>query len=229
MLKDLDRSIQKSTIQNRMTSSLVSPISIPTTTERPPLILGIMASGSGSNFEAVAEAIDRGNLNAKIAVLIHNKPEIKAIDRAQSRGIPTVFIDRHAYPTRAELDGAIVKTLQTYEVECVVMAGWMLVITQVLLDAYPDRVVNIHPSLLPSFRGIRAIEQALAAGVKITGCTVHLVSLEVDAGPILVQAAVPVLPDDTAATLHARVQIQEHQILPQAIEILARQPSRSIN
>jgi phosphoribosylglycinamide formyltransferase-1 len=186
-----------------------------------------MASGSGSNFEAVAAAIEGGNLNARIAVLIHNKPNIKAIDRAQNRGIPTVFLDRREYANREELDGAIVKTLQAHQVECVVMAGWMLVITQVLLDAYPDRVINIHPSLLPSFRGIRAIEQALAAGVKITGCTVHLVSLEVDAGPILVQAAVPVLPDDTADTLHARIQIQEHQILPQAIEILSQQIGKS--
>jgi phosphoribosylglycinamide formyltransferase 1 len=206
-----------------MTPSIISPVSIPPTTDRLPLILGVMASGSGSNFEAVADAIDRGNLNARIAVLIHNKPDIKAIERAQSRGIPTVFLDRREYASREELDGAIVKTMQAHRVECVVMAGWMLVITQVLLDAYPDRVINIHPSLLPSFRGIRAIEQALAAGVKITGCTVHLVSLEVDAGPILVQAAVPVLPDDTAETLHARVQIQEHQILPQAIEILSQQ------
>jgi phosphoribosylglycinamide formyltransferase 1 len=98
----------------------------------------------------------------------------------------------------------------------------MRVITQVLIDAFPDRVINIHPSLLPSFPGIHAIEQALVAKVKITGCTVHLVSLEVDAGPILVQAAVPVLPDDTAASLHARVQVQEHTILPQAIAMLVR-------
>ena len=117
---------------------------------------------------------------------------------------------------------SIVATLQAHQVECVVMAGWMRVITQVLIDAFVDRVINIHPSLLPSFPGIRSIEQALAAKVKITGCTVHLVSLEVDSGPILVQSAVPVLPEDTAATLHARVQIQEHIILPQAIDLLAQ-------
>lgn len=204
------------------TYSLISPA--PTTNMQPgsPLILGIMASGSGSNFEAVARAIENGDLHAKIAVLIHNKPDIQAIDRAQKRGIPTVFLDHRNYATRAELDRAIVATFQTYQVECVVMAGWMRVITQVLIDAFPDRLINIHPSLLPSFPGIHAIEQALAAKVKITGCTVHLVSLEVDAGPILVQAAVPVLPNDTSETLHARVQIQEHLILPQAIELLAQ-------
>jgi phosphoribosylglycinamide formyltransferase 1 len=204
-------------------SSLISPASVSADFHSPPLVLGIMASGSGSNFEAVADAIESGNLNAKIAVLIHNKPEIKAIDRAQQRGIPAVLLDHRDYPTRAQLDRAIVATFQAHQVECVVMAGWMRVITQVLIDAFPDRVINIHPSLLPSFPGIHAIEQALAAKVKITGCTVHLVSLEVDAGPIIVQSAIPVFPDDTAQTLHARVQIQEHLILPQAIELLHQQ------
>jgi phosphoribosylglycinamide formyltransferase 1 len=204
------------------TPSPISPTPTTTITTYPPSILGVMASGSGSNFEAVARSIESGNLNAKIAVLIHNKPGIKAIDRAQQYGIPTVLLDHREYATRAELDRAIVKTLQSHQVECVVMAGWMRVITQVLIDAFPDRVINIHPSLLPSFPGIHAIEQALAAKVKITGCTVHLVSLEVDAGPILIQAAVPVLPDDTAATLHARIQLQEHIILPQAIAMLAQ-------
>ncbi len=205
------------------TPSLISPPPITTLTARTPLILGMMASGSGSNFEAVACAIESGQLNAKIAVLVHNKPEIKAIERAQSRGIPTVFLDHRLYDSRAELDRAIVNVFQEHQVECVVMAGWMRVITQVLIDAFPNRLINIHPSLLPSFPGIKAIEQALAAGVKITGCTVHLVSLEVDSGPILAQAAVPILADDTAATLHARVQIQEHQILPQAIATIANE------
>ncbi len=203
------------------TPSLISPTPTLSNKDRPPLILGVMASGSGSNFEAVARSIECGSLNAKIAVLIHNKAGIKAIDRAQQRGIPTVFLDHRNYPTREELDRSIVATFQAHQVECVVMAGWMRVITQVLIDAFVDRVINIHPSLLPSFPGIHSIDQALAARVKITGCTVHLVSLEVDSGPILVQSAVPVLPDDTAETLHARVQIQEHFILPQAIDLLA--------
>jgi phosphoribosylglycinamide formyltransferase 1 len=203
--------------------SLISPPPSTAPMARPPLILGIMASGSGSNFEAVAQAIESGHLDAKIAVLVHNQPQIKAIERAQSRGIPTVFLDHRAYPSRAELDRAIVSTFKAHQVECVVMAGWMRVITQVLIDAFPNRLINIHPSLLPSFPGIKAIEQALAAGVKITGCTVHLVSLEVDSGPILVQAAVPILADDSAETLHARVQAQEHQILPQAIAAIANE------
>lgn len=208
------------------THSLIAPIpTTQTAIDRPPLILGIMASGSGSNFAAVAQSIASGKLHAKIAVLIHNKSDIQAIDRARDLDIPTVFLDHREYPTRAALDRAIVSTFRAYQVECVVMAGWMRTITQVLIDAFPERLINIHPSLLPSFRGLHAIEQALSAKVKITGCTVHLVSLEVDAGTILVQAAVPVLPDDTATTLHARVQIQEHLILPQAIDILARSRS----
>lgn len=206
--------------------SLVSPapsIHPPSqSTQSQPTILGVMASGSGSNFEALARAIDAGELQAQIAVLIYNNPGIKAVERAEKWGIPTVLLNHRDYHSREELDRAIVSTFQAYQVDCVVMAGWMRVITQVLIDAFPQRVVNIHPSLLPSFPGIRSIEQALAAGVKITGCTVHLVSLEVDSGPILVQAAVPVLPDDTPATLHARIQTQEHRILPQAVSLLTR-------
>lgn len=188
-----------------------------------PLKLGIMASGSGSNFEAVAQAIKDGQLNAQIQVLIYNNPGIKAVERAKHWDVPAVLLNHRDYKQREELDAAIVEMLQHYEVEWVIMAGWMRIVTPVLINAFPDRIINIHPSLLPSFKGIRAVEQALAAGVKITGCTVHLVSLEVDSGLILIQAAVPVLPDDTPETLHARIQVQEHQILPQGIRLAARQ------
>jgi phosphoribosylglycinamide formyltransferase 1 len=198
---------------------LVAP-SLPITPDRSSgLRLGIMASGSGSNFAAVAEAIDAGQLQAKIAVLIYNNPGIKALEYAAKYQIPTVFHD-HRGVDRSALDAAIVQTMQEYQVNCVVMAGWMRVVTPVLIDAFPDRIINIHPSLLPSFPGIKAIEQALAAKVKISGCTVHLVRPVVDSGPILIQAAVPVLPDDTAEALHARIQIQEHRILPAALKLL---------
>jgi phosphoribosylglycinamide formyltransferase 1 len=202
------------------TLSLVSPT--PIATDHSPLTLGIMASGSGSNFEAVAAAIDNGSLNARIAILIYSKPGIGAVEKALVRGIPAILLDAKLYPDREELDREIVKTMQAYQVNCIVMAGWMRVVTQILIDAFPDRLINIHPSLLPSFPGIRAIEQALVAGVKISGCTVHLVSLAVDSGPIIVQAAVPVFPDDTPNTLHLRIQVQEHKILPQAIEIISQ-------
>jgi phosphoribosylglycinamide formyltransferase 1 len=198
---------------------LVAP-SLPIVSDHPSgLRLGIMASGSGSNFAAVAEAIAAGQLQAKIAVLIHNNTGIKALEYAAKYQIPTVFHD-HRGVERRTLDAAIVQTLQECQVNCVVMAGWMRVVTPVLIDAFPDRIINIHPSLLPSFPGIKAIEQALAAKVKISGCTVHLVHPVVDSGPILIQAAVPVLPDDTVETLHARIQIQEHRILPAALKLL---------
>ncbi|MGD1922264.1 MAG: phosphoribosylglycinamide formyltransferase [Pleurocapsa sp.] len=186
-----------------------------------PLQLGIMASGSGTNFEAVAKAIANGELNAEIKVLIYNNPQAKVKERAEKYNIPSVLIDHRDYQQREDLDRKIVEVLKSYGVDWVIMAGWMRIITQVLLDGYPERVINIHPSLLPSFKGIRAIEQALAAKVKITGCTVHLVSLEVDSGAIIMQAAVPVLPNDDLDTLHQRIQIQEHNIFPKAIAIAA--------
>src|SRR4028118_2410666 len=186
-----------------------------------PLKLGILASGSGSNFEVIARAIQNQQLNAQIPVLIYNNPEAKAAARAEKYGIPSILLNHRDCKSREELDTKIVKHFQEYDVEWVVMAGWMRIVTKVLLDAFPDRVINIHPSLLPSFPGIRAVEQALAAKVKITGCTVHIARLEVDSGPILMQAAVPVLPEDTAETLHARIQVQEHKIMLGAIALIA--------
>ena len=192
-----------------------------------PLRLGIMASGNGSNFEAVANAIASQQLNAQIQVLIYNNPGIKAVARAEHWGVPSVLLNHRDYKRREDLDTAIVEMLRQYEVEWVIMAGWMRVVTPVLIDAFPDRIINIHPSLLPSFKGVRAIEQALEAGVKIAGCTVHLVRPEIDSGPILLQAAVPVLPDDTPETLHARIQVQEHRILRDAIALAAAQHANS--
>ncbi len=205
------------------TASLISPVIYPNLlSPGEPLRLGILASGNGSNFEAVAEAIASGKLNAKIQVLIYNNPEAKVAVRAANWDVPAVLLNHRNFQSREDLDREIVQTLQQYQVEWVVMAGWMRIVTSVLIDAFPNQIINIHPSLLPSFKGVRAIEQALAAGVKIAGCTVHLVAPEVDSGMILLQAAVPVLADDTAETLHDRIQEQEHRILPQAIAIAAR-------
>lgn len=192
-----------------------------------PLKLGIMASGSGTNFEAIAAAIAEGELNATIQVLIYNNPAAKAKARADRWQIPAVLLNHREYQQREALDREIVQVLSDYQVDWVIMAGWMRIITPVLLQAFPNRVINIHPSLLPSFRGVRAIEQALAAGVKITGCTVHIATVDVDSGPILIQAAVPILDGDTPETLHARVQIQEHKILPQAIALAAKYYGKS--
>ncbi|WP_341735854.1 phosphoribosylglycinamide formyltransferase [Microcoleus sp. CAWBG640] len=188
-----------------------------------PLKLGILASGSGSNFEVIAQAIQNQQLNAQVQVLIYNNPGAIAAVRAEKYGIPSILLNHRDYKKRAELDTQIVKTFQKYDVQWVIMAGWMRIVTKVLLDAFPEKVINIHPSLLPSFPGINAVEQALAAKVKITGCTVHIAHLEVDSGPILMQAAVPVFPDDTAETLHARIQVQEHKIMVGAIALISHQ------
>ncbi|BAY21827.1 phosphoribosylglycinamide formyltransferase [Calothrix sp. NIES-2100] len=210
-------------ITDSATTSLISPnISSNQFTSTTPLKLGILASGNGSNFEAIAQAIEIGQLNAQIQVLIYNNPDAKAAIRAANRGVEAVLLNHRDYKNREKFDGQLVQSLQQYDVEWVILAGWMRLLTPVLIDAFPERIINIHPSLLPSFKGIHAVEQALAAGVKITGCTVHLVCLEVDSGPIIMQAAVPILADDTADTLHARIQLEEHRILPQAIALAAQ-------
>ena len=203
---------------------LISPDSI----AQPPLAgepvrLGVMASGSGSNFEAIAQAIESGELKAQIVVVIYNNPDAKVAERAARLGIPTQLLDHRTFERREALDEAIVGVLNAYDVSWVIMAGWMRRVTERLLSAFPHRVLNIHPSLLPSFPGIRAVDQALAAGVKIAGCTVHYVELIVDSGPIIAQAAVPVMAEDTVATLQARIQVQEHRLFPLAIAIALEQ------
>lgn len=207
-------------------ASLVSPT--PAVVPLPsPVKLGVLASGNGSNFEAIVQAIADRRLQAEIRVLIYNNPDAKAAERARHWQIPQVLLDHRRFADREALDAAIVQTLHQYQADWVIMAGWMRRVTAVLIDAFPDRVLNIHPSLLPSFPGVRAVEQAIEAGVKITGCTVHQVQLEVDSGPILMQAAVPVLPNDTPASLHQRIQQQEHRIFPAAIGLAAFQ--RAVN
>jgi phosphoribosylglycinamide formyltransferase-1 len=205
-----------------LTPSFISPaISLENLPLSKTLKLGVMASGSGSNFEALMAVINQGQLNAQVQVVIYNNPTAKVKERAEQWQVPAVLLDHRLFNSRELLDQAIVTTLKDYGVDWVIMAGWMRIVTPVLLTAFPQRVINIHPSLLPSFRGVRAVEQALAAGVKVTGCTVHYASAEVDSGPIIAQAVVPILPDDTSDSLHARIQVQEHQIFPRAIALAA--------
>ena len=180
-------------------------------------ILGVLASGSGSNLEAIANAIAKGQLQAQIAVVIYNESDAFAKQRAEKFGIPAILVNHRDYKSRKDLDRSIIELLNQHNVDLVIMAGWMRIVTQVLIDAFPERILNIHPSLLPSFKGIHAIEQAFNYGVKITGCTVHLLSLEVDSGKILKQAAVPLLANDTLEDLQKRIQVQEHIIYPLAI------------
>jgi phosphoribosylglycinamide formyltransferase-1 len=180
-----------------------------------------MASGNGSNFEALVQACSSGALPAEVVLLAVNNAGCGAQERAERLGVPWELHDHRLISSREELDRSLVASFKRLQVDLVVMAGWMRIVTQELIDAYPQRLLNIHPSLLPSFRGARAIEQALAAGVTLSGCTAHLVSLEVDTGPILVQAAVPVLPSDDAQSLARRIHQQEHRVLPLAVLIAA--------
>lgn len=206
-----------------MSDALISP-PLPDALPVPPqpLRLAVLASGTGSNLAAIADAIAQGTLKATIQVVIYNNPDAGVVHKAAPYGIPTVLLNHRDFDRREALDQAIIETMQAHNADWVIMAGWMRRVTAVLINAFPRRILNIHPSLLPSFPGVRAVEQALAAGTRLAGCTVHYVELVVDSGPIIMQAAVPVLPTDTPATLQARIQVQEHRIYPAAIAIAAQ-------
>jgi phosphoribosylglycinamide formyltransferase-1 len=184
-------------------------------------VIGVLVSGSGTNLQAVIDAVASGRLRAKIGVVISNVAAAKALERARNAGVEAVVIDHKAHPSREAFDAALVEVLRAHDVSCVVLAGFMRLITPVLLDAFPHRVVNIHPALLPSFPGVHAQAQALAYGVRVSGCTVHLVDAGMDTGPILAQAAVPVLDGDDEAALRDRILVKEHELLPTVLQWLA--------
>jgi len=191
--------------------------------ERGRFRLGVLVSGRGTNLQAILDAIQRGELNAEVALVVSNRPEAYALRRAAQRGVPTVVVERRAYPSRREQHMAIAEALRQAGVDLVVLAGFDQVLHPDFVKAFPMRIINIHPSLLPAFGGgLHAQADAWAYGVKVSGCTVHFVTEEVDAGPIILQAAVPVLDDDTPETLAARILEQEHRILPQAIALIAQ-------
>lgn len=181
--------------------------------------VAVLVSGSGTNLQALLDA--RADLGAEIVAVISNKPEAYALARARSAGIATECLSHKGFADRASFDAALRDRVLAHGADLVVLAGFMRVLTPVFLDAFPDRVVNIHPSLLPSFPGVDAQAQALAYGVKVTGCTVHFVDAGTDTGPIIAQAAVPVRDDDTVETLRARVLSEEHRLLPAVVRDLA--------
>ncbi len=185
------------------------------------LALGVLLSGSGSNLQALVDEIDAGRLAARVAVVVSNTDEAYGLTRARSRGIPSFVVAPAGFPSRAAFDAHVAEILRAHGVELVILAGFMRLVTPVLLAAFPDRVLNIHPALLPAFPGMHAERDALAYGVRVTGVTVHFVDEQADHGPILAQAAVPVLPGDTEATLHARIQRQEHRLYPRAVQLIA--------
>jgi len=188
------------------------------------ITLGVLGSGSGSNFQALLDAIDDGRLDAQVAVVLSDHPQARIIERARARGIRTEVIDcaGHKSLFPAEEQARIAALLRDAGVDIVCLAGFMRLVKQPLLEAFPGRILNIHPSLLPAFPGLEAWKQAVDAGVRESGCTVHLVDAGMDTGPIVMQERVPVLPDDTPESLHARIQQAEHRLYPAAVSLLAR-------
>jgi phosphoribosylglycinamide formyltransferase-1 len=185
------------------------------------LNIGVLVSGSGTNLQSILDACARGALPARVVCVISNKSDAYALERAQSAGIPALHLDHRAHAGREAYDAALVATLREFEVELVAMAGFMRIITPVLLEAFPMAVMNVHPALLPAFPGLHAQRQALEYGAKVAGCTVHFVDAGTDTGPIIIQAAVPLLEGDTEDTLSARIQKEEHRAYPEAIRLFA--------
>ncbi len=182
--------------------------------------IGVLISGRGSNLQALADAIAEGRLDARIALVISNRADAQGLVRARDTGIEAITVDHRAFPSRAAFEQALIAELRARAVSLVCLAGFMRLLGPTFLDAFPNAILNIHPSLLPSFPGVDAQRQAWAHGVKLAGATVHLVTGELDGGPIVAQAAVPVRDDDTPETLAARILIEEHRIYAEAVKTL---------
>ena len=180
--------------------------------------IGVLISGRGSNLQAIVDAIRERRLDAEIAIVISNRAEAAGLDRAREAGIETLYISHRAFPVRDDFDRALVDALRARDVSLVCLAGFMRLVGGPMLAAFPNAILNIHPSLLPAFPGVDAQRQALGYGVKVTGVTVHLVTPELDGGPIILQRSVPVLDDDTVDSLSARILVEEHRAYPEAIK-----------
>mgnify|MGYP005844074389 CR=1 FL=1 len=185
------------------------------------LRVGVMASGRGSNCQAIIDAAESGRLPAQVVVVVSDKAGAQVLERARRHGIPAVFVDFTAYPSKEEYEKAVLGVLRRHEVELVCLAGYMRLVGRVLLEAFPNRIMNIHPALLPAFRGLHAQRQAWEYGVRFSGCTVHFVDEGMDTGPVILQAVVPVFQHDTPETLAARILEQEHRIYVEAVRLFA--------
>ena len=184
--------------------------------------IGVLASGRGTDFQSLVEARKRGDLDIDLAVLVCNVPGAPVLDRAKAAGVPAVVVDHRPFgKDRETFEQAMLKVLRDKRVELVVFAGFMRLVSASFIRAFPDRIINIHPSLLPAFPGAHAHRDAIAAGVKVSGCTIHFVDASVDGGPIILQRAVPVHEDDTEDSLAARILEQEHIFLPLAVRLFA--------
>lgn len=184
--------------------------------------VGVLISGRGSNLQAIIDAIQDGRLDATIAVVISNRADAPGLDRARAASIDTLVVDHRAFGSREAFDRAVVAELRSRQVRLVCLAGFMRLLSPVFVEAYPEGILNIHPSLLPAFPGIDAQQQAWEHGVKVSGVTVHFVDPRLDAGPIVTQAAVPVRDDDTAETLAGRILVEEHRLYPEAIRLVLK-------
>jgi phosphoribosylglycinamide formyltransferase-1 len=180
--------------------------------------IGVLISGRGSNLQSIIDAIGEGRLDARIALVISNKADAYGLDRARNAGVETLVLDHRTFPSREAFDQAMVDALRARGVELVCLAGFMRLVSATFVAAFPHRILNIHPALLPSFPGLHAQRQALEHGVRFSGATVHIVDTNLDAGPIVMQAVVPVFTDDTEDTLSARILAEEHRIYPEAIQ-----------
>lgn len=186
-----------------------------------PLRIAILASGRGTNLQAIIDAIEAGKLAARLPVAISDRPDAQALERARRHGAKALFVNPREYPDRVSFDRAVLALLAEHRIELVCLAGFMRILTSVFIRAYPGRIMNIHPALLPAFPGLHAQRLALEHGVKVSGATVHFVDEAVDTGPIIIQAPVPVHEDDTEETLSARILAEEHRIYPRAIQLFA--------
>jgi phosphoribosylglycinamide formyltransferase 1 len=183
--------------------------------------ISVLISGSGTNLQAIIDAIEAKRLDAEIKLVLSNKSEALGLSRARNHAIPTEVLDHRQFPSRESYDQAIVDLLRARGVELVALAGFMRLLSPVLIKAYSNRIMNIHPALLPSFPGLQVQKKAVEHGVRFSGCTVHFVNEECDEGPIIIQAVVPVFSEDTAETLAARILKEEHRIYPRAIQLYA--------
>ena len=185
------------------------------------LKIGVLASGRGSNLQAIIDASENGKINADVVVVISDVPDAYALERAKKHGIPNFHIAPKGFNNKKEYEDAIVRKLKEHGVRLVLLAGYMRVVTGVLINAFGGNVMNIHPALLPSFKGLHAQRQALEYGVRFSGCTVHFVTEDVDGGPVITQAVVPVHDNDTEETISARILEKEHIIYSEAVQLFA--------
>lgn len=190
-----------------------------------PLRVAVLASGRGSNLQAIIDGIEASQVQASIVAVISNKKDAAALERARKHGLKDLFVDPKPFAgqpdSREAYDRALLAILQQHDVELVLLAGYMKIVTAVLVNAYANRMMNIHPSLLPSFPGLDVQKKAIEWGCKVAGCTVHFVTEGVDEGPVILQAAVPILDDDSPETLAARILVQEHKLYPRAVQLFA--------